>query len=89
MITIKLDLSEELTEFIACQATIEGYSLASEYIIDLIQRERRVKRRADLEASLLAGVRSIERGEGRPFTPADWERLRSEIRERYGEGTPE
>jgi Arc/MetJ-type ribon-helix-helix transcriptional regulator len=84
MPTIQVLLPESLEPFVASQVAVEGHSSASEYLLSLLRQAQQAKAKAELEAKLLAGLEALDRGDGRPMTSADWERLRSGVRERYG-----
>jgi Arc/MetJ-type ribon-helix-helix transcriptional regulator len=87
MTTIKLVLPESLVGFVAAEATAAGHESVSEYVLDLIRQAQQARRRAALESQLLEGVESLDRGEGREMTPADWERLKAEVARKHGNGT--
>jgi Arc/MetJ-type ribon-helix-helix transcriptional regulator len=82
MTTINVPLPDKLEEFVAARAALDGFCSASDYVLELIRRAQQSSERSKLEARLLTGVQSLDRGEGRPMTPADWNRLRADIKNR-------
>ena len=79
MTVLNVPLPEGLADFVAVQATAGGYTSASDYVLALLREVQQAKARAELETKLLAGVQSLDRGEGRPVTKADWEALRARV----------
>lgn len=69
---ITLTLPKPLEEFVAAQAAARGHTDSGAYIEELV---RDAQRRSDLDAKLLAGIESLDRGEGRELTEADWQRM--------------
>lgn len=81
MTTIQIQLPETLEDFITAQAAAEGYDTPGDYVLALVC----LAQRRSEEARLLAGVHSLDRGDGKPMIPSDWERLRANIRARHGD----
>ena len=51
----------------------------------LLQSEAtEAEERKALETCLVEGLDELDRGEGRAMTAADWDQMRTEIRQRYG-----
>jgi Arc/MetJ-type ribon-helix-helix transcriptional regulator len=86
MTTIHIDLPDALGEYVAKQAATAGYASANDFVLALLREALRAKARAELEAKLLVGVEELNRGEGRPWTKADFDALRADLRARYGDG---
>jgi Arc/MetJ-type ribon-helix-helix transcriptional regulator len=86
MAKLLIKLPESLAAFVAVQGAAEGYASASDYVLDLVRQAQRAKRRARFEAKIQEGLDSLNRGEGQPWTAAELDRLRAEIRAKYGEG---
>lgn len=84
MTTITLHIPDELAPHLATEVATSGYANATEYILALIRQSQRAKGKAALEAKLEAGLDSLDRGEGKPTTAADWERLRERARKGAG-----
>lgn len=80
MTVLNLALPEPLADFVAVQAAAGGYGSATDYVLALLRDAQQAKARATLEAKLLAGVQSLDCGEGREITSSDWERLRARVR---------
>jgi len=55
MATLNISLSDELKQFVDAQVAEHGYGSSSEYLHDLLRRQRDVER---LRASLQAGLES-------------------------------
>jgi len=86
MSTLLIEVPESLQGFLAAQATASGYGNQSDYVLALLRQTQQATARQELESKLLAGVEALERGEGQPMTSGDWEKMREEIRTRYGDG---
>jgi len=82
--TIDLPLSDSLQQFVAQRAAQGGFTNSRDYILALLEQERRAEGREGLEAKLLQGLAELDRGEGQPMTSADWDRLRAQVRARHG-----
>ena len=81
MTSMNLSLPESLRLFVEEQAHKGGYGTASDYLRELILEAKRRAEREDLEAKLLAGLRSPTS----EMTDADWSALRDRIMERSPE----
>jgi Arc/MetJ-type ribon-helix-helix transcriptional regulator len=84
MTTITLRIPDDLASHLAAEVAMSGFDNATDYILALIRQSQQSRGKAALEAKLEAGVDSLDRGEGKAATAADWERLRQ--RARQGEG---
>ena len=83
--TITIQLPTELERFISDRAAAAGHATAADYIVALLQSEAtEAEERRALETCLVEGLDELDRGEGRAMTAADWERMRADIRQRYG-----
>ncbi len=76
MATMNISLPDELKQFIDSQVNEHGYGSSSEYLRELIRKQRDVER---LRNMLLDGLNS---GPGEPVTPDTFRRMRGELRER-------
>lgn len=81
MTDLHLRLPESLETFLAAEVALGGYENAGDYVLALLQHAKQAKQRAELETKLLAGIQSLERGDGREMTTADWDRLHARIGE--------
>lgn len=75
-VTMNISLNEPLKRFVDQQVRDEGYSGTSDYVRDLIRKDRDV---AKLRALLMQGAASPIDGE---FDAAYFEELRGQIRKR-------
>jgi len=75
MTSMNISLPEPLKLFVEEQVSNGGYSTASEYLRELIREAQRRKERQELEAKLLAGLRSPTS----EMTADDWTALRERI----------
>ena len=87
MSTLNITLPEPLTAFIDAQVAAGKYRDASEYIQSLICKAHEAQEHRAMEAKILAGIESLERGEGREMTAEDWQRLRQEYGQRHKAST--
>lgn len=76
MATMNISLPDELKGFVDDQVAEHGYSSSSEYLRELIRKQRDV---AKLRALLLEGANS---GPSELVTPDTFKRMREELRER-------
>ena len=83
MPTIDINLPTELEKFLAERAAANGFPDTGAYIVDVLQTTRAVEESGSWEAKLREGIEALDRGEGRAMTTADWDRLRTQIRQRY------
>jgi Arc/MetJ-type ribon-helix-helix transcriptional regulator len=83
MTTIDITLPDALEQFVAQRAAAGGYANVQEYIVDLLEQIRSSEEGGALETHLQAGVAALDRNEGRPMTPSDWDRLRANVRARH------
>jgi Arc/MetJ-type ribon-helix-helix transcriptional regulator len=84
MTTITLRIPDDLAPHLAAEVAMSGFDNATDYILALIRQSQQAKGKAALEAKLEAGLDSLDRGEGKPITTADWERLRERARKGAG-----
>ncbi|HLM54019.1 MAG TPA: type II toxin-antitoxin system ParD family antitoxin [Pseudoxanthomonas sp.] len=73
MATMNISLPDELKHFIDAQVSEHGYGSSSEYLRDLVRRQRDVEK---LRGLLLEGADS---GPGEPVTPDTFRRMREEL----------
>jgi antitoxin ParD1/3/4 len=84
MTTLNISLPEAMRQFVEEQVASGDYKTASHYIQELIRAaQKRAEADARLEELLLEGLDS---GPGIDVTPEFWEKMRSELIERYREG---
>ena len=74
MQSMNISLPEPLKQFVDRQISTGRYSSASEYVRELIRADEKRKAEDQLEAMLLAGLKSPES----ELTKADWKAIRSE-----------
>jgi len=76
---MNLSLPKSVETWVKEQAVREGYVTASEYVRELLRKERLRMVREKIDAELLA---AIESGQSTPMTKTDWEDIRREGRRR-------
>jgi antitoxin ParD1/3/4 len=81
MASVKLNLPEELQEFVDAQVEVGQFDGPGEYIEALIARAKKGKEK--LEALLIEG---LESGDPIPLDADEWSRIRSEVTERSTNG---
>jgi len=82
MSTMNISLSDALRRWVDDRVASGDYSTASEYVRELIRKDRAAEReriRAKYEALIMEG---LESGEGIEVTPEFWEELRREVEAR-------
>ena len=82
METMNISLPDPMKEFVEELVAGGDYSSASEYVRALIREDRKRREKERLEALLLEGLNS---GPATEMTPADWEQIRAEVRQRIAE----
>jgi antitoxin ParD1/3/4 len=80
METITISVSEPLRNFIEAEVATGGYQSASAFVERLVHDAQQRKEKREVEQRLLEALAS---GEATPMTAADWEAIRSEVRERH------
>lgn len=86
MKSMNVSLPEQLKSFVEERVEGGGYQTASEYVRDLIRQDQE-KRNADqnkVEALLLEGIESLQKGAGIEASPAMWESLKERFRNKHG-----
>ena len=73
--SMNVSLPAPLKEWVQRQVEERGYSTASEYVRDVLRRQREDAARAVIDAKLTEAINS---GESTPMTRRDWERIRNE-----------
>jgi antitoxin ParD1/3/4 len=84
MTSMNISLPEGLRSFVEAQVAM-GYGTVSEYIRELVRKDRERKSQARLEELLLEG---LESGKGETVTPQLFQELKNELASRGGKGTP-
>ena len=95
-----LTLPPDVQSFVAEQMQVKGHTNVNDFVVEIIRQAKRaqvqaerdfgapehlrIRSRADLEAKLLEGIESLDRGKGIPVTAEFWPSLRDEIRQRFG-----
>ena len=93
--TLHISLPDNLKRYVEARVSEGGYGNTSEYIRELIRQDRDERKRQvqeRLEALLLEGLDSLERGEGIEVTPAYWQERRARLLARFDaeqKGVPE
>ncbi len=82
MTTVEISLPEELKEFVERQVLTGSYRDASDYIQFLLQDARLAQQRTEIDRELRKGVEALERGDASEMSAQDWQRLRTEYRNR-------
>jgi antitoxin ParD1/3/4 len=78
MANVSIELPDGMKSFVEAQVSTGGYASVSDYFAALVAVAQSQQARAEIDAQLLAGIDSLERGEGREFTEQDWKRLRDQ-----------
>lgn len=84
--TMNISLPENLKRYVERRVSEGDYGNTSEYIRELIRKDREERRRRaqeKLEALLLEGLDSLERGEGVEVTPEYWKERRARLIARF------
>ncbi|MGA3065836.1 MAG: type II toxin-antitoxin system ParD family antitoxin [Tepidisphaeraceae bacterium] len=72
--TMNISLPPQLKAWLEEQVEQEGYGTASEYVRELLRRQRQSQdARAKIESKLLA---ALESGESTPMSARDWKRIK-------------
>lgn len=79
--SLSVSLPKSQRAWVENRVATGGYGNVSDYIRDLIRRDRKEQAKEELEQKLLDALRSEERIAA---TPEYWERKRRELVERYG-----
>jgi len=77
-------MPESTEQFIQEQVSAGKFASASEYVVDLVEQDRRRGAKKELESLLLEG---LESGPGIDVTPEYWEAKREALRARH-QGKP-
>jgi antitoxin ParD1/3/4 len=84
MASLNISLPQSLKDYVEDQVESGGYSTPSEYVRELLRRDRDHRAEVKLEALLLAGLNS---GEPIEITPEYWENKRRKLIERHSRKT--
>ncbi len=76
MATMNISLTDDLKAFVDQQVAEHAYASTSEYLRDLIRKQRDIEK---LRGLLLEGLNS---GPAEPVTPETFKQMREELRER-------
>ena len=79
MKSMNISLPESMRTYVEEQVKNCDYGTASEYIRDLIRRDKEKKEQDKLETLLLEGLNS---GEATPMTEDDWADIRAAVQEK-------
>jgi antitoxin ParD1/3/4 len=79
MLEMHFDFPDHLSSFIQERVIQGGYGSANEYVLQLIESERRKLAQANLEAELLKGLAS---GPAVEMTAKHWDQIRTEVERR-------
>ncbi len=79
MATMNISLPDELKAFVDAQVSANGYGSTSEYLRELIRKQREVER---LRNAILEGLNS---GPSMPMEPDFFDRMRETARARSGQ----
>lgn len=84
MSDMRIDMPDHLTDFVREQAEQGGYGEVGDYVVQLIEIERRKKAQAKLESELLMALQS---GPATEMSADDWRHVREEAERRIGSRT--
>ena len=76
--TMNISLPDVMKAFVDEQVRSGGFGTVSEYVRDLVRRDRKERAQDRLAVLLLEG---LESGPGEPVSPEFWEKRRCEIQE--------
>jgi antitoxin ParD1/3/4 len=82
--SLNISLPQSLKDYVENQVSAGGYSTPSEYLRELVRRDRRQRAEEKLETLLLEGLQS---GESIEITPEYWESKRLQLIERHSQKT--
>lgn len=82
--TMNISLPEPMREWIEQTVAKDHYGTVSEYIRELVRKDQKARDKKALEAKLLE---ALDSGPMTEMTPADWDRIRREVRERIANRT--
>jgi antitoxin ParD1/3/4 len=77
---MNINLPDSVNTFVEEQVTIGKYPSATEYLVDLIEADRRRAIRAQIEAEIRRG---IESGPSTPLDEEEWRSIREEVIARH------
>lgn len=81
--TMNISLPDSLKRYVEERVAEGGYGNTSEYVRELIRKDRDERRRLtreELEALLLEGIESLDRDGGIPVTPEYWQERRRRLK---------
>jgi Arc/MetJ-type ribon-helix-helix transcriptional regulator len=81
--TIHFDVPNPITEFIRAQTVAGGFKSETEYLLDLVERDRVRAAKEEMEMDLL---KSLDSGPGVVVTPEFWRQKREELQKRIDSG---
>ncbi|MBC8102599.1 MAG: type II toxin-antitoxin system ParD family antitoxin [Cytophagales bacterium] len=86
MTSMNVSLPEQLKSFVEERVEGGGYQTASEYVRDLIRQDQEKRRAAEdkVEAMLLEGIESLQKGAGVEATSDLWESLKERFHAKHG-----
>jgi len=73
--TMNISLPESLKDWVEKQVSKRGYGTASEFVRDVLRREKEKEAQAKINARL---DEAIESGASTPLTTGDWRKIRAE-----------
>jgi Arc/MetJ-type ribon-helix-helix transcriptional regulator len=77
---MNVTLPSTISRFVEDQVANLGYQSPAEYVVGLIEADRRRATRAYYGAEVLRGIQS---GPSTPLDAAEWQAIREEVVERY------
>jgi len=81
MSALQIALPKQLKSFVDDRAAEAGCS-SSAFVTQVLQDYQKAEELKQLKEMLMVGIRQLQRGEGRPMTKADWNRLHARIAKR-------
>lgn len=82
MATMNISIPDKMKEYVESQLAESGYRSVDEYILHLLEEDKRRKAAGKLEERLVEGLTS---GEPRPFTASVLADIRRQVEERVAE----
>ena len=81
MVTLEINLPEEMLVFLETQVKARGYANLSAYLEILIAQAQQAAEQSELESRFAQAVLALERGEPAHLSSNDWQKLRRLVAE--------
>jgi antitoxin ParD1/3/4 len=79
MTNLNISLPENIIDYVDQRVIQSGYGSVDEYFLALIQHEQQYRAQEQLDSLLLAGLESLERGDGIEATDEWWDTERDRL----------